>query len=199
MRADAGQQNETRYYPLTLTINGAVKTAAVRAGATLLEALRDTFGHVEVKNGCEIGECGACAILLDGTAVNACLVLALQAAGKAVVTVSGLGTAEAMHPLQERFLALGAAQCGYCIPGMLIAARALLDVNPHPSRQEIRRAIAGNLCRCTGYTKIIDAIASVGMRGGRSGGVEEGDKERERGNEPGQSDWAGSAAPGCAR
>jgi aerobic-type carbon monoxide dehydrogenase small subunit (CoxS/CutS family) len=148
-------------YSLTLTINGEVKQATVHASATLLEVLRDTFGHIEVKNGCEIGECGACAVLLDGVVVNACLVLALQAADKEVLTVCGLGTAEAMHPLQEGFLALGAAQCGFCIPGMLIAAKALLDGNPHPSREEIRRAIAGNLCRCTGYTKIIEAIASV--------------------------------------
>jgi carbon-monoxide dehydrogenase small subunit len=148
-------------YPLTLTINGAVQQAQVPAGATLLEVLRDTFAHVEVKNGCEVGECGACAVLLDGVAVNACLVLALQAHDKTVVTVSGLGTAEAMHPLQASFLELGAAQCGYCIPGMLIAAKALLDANPHPSQADIRRAIAGNLCRCTGYTKIIEAIASA--------------------------------------
>jgi carbon-monoxide dehydrogenase small subunit len=148
-------------YPLTLTINGATQQAQIQASATLLEVLRDTYGHVEVKNGCEVGECGACAVLLDGVAVNACLVLALQAHDKRVVTVSGLGTVEAMHPLQERFLQLGAAQCGYCIPGMLIAAKALLDVNPHPSHEDIRRAIAGNLCRCTGYTKIIAAIASA--------------------------------------
>jgi carbon-monoxide dehydrogenase small subunit len=152
---------KTDGYSLTLTINGEVKQATVRASITLLEALRDIFGHVEVKNGCEAGECGACAVLLNGIVVNACLVLALQANGKTVLTVSGLGTAEAMHPLQERFLALGAAQCGYCTPGMLMVAKALLDANPHPSRQEIRRAIAGNLCRCTGYTKIIEAIAST--------------------------------------
>ena len=148
-------------YPLTLTVNGEVKQAMVHAGATLLEALRHTFGHVEVKNGCEVGECGACTVLLNGMAVNACLVLALQAADQSVLTVKGLGTADAMHPLQERFLALGAAQCGFCIPGMLIAAKALLEVNPHPDRDDIRRAVAGNLCRCTGYTKIIAAIAST--------------------------------------
>jgi carbon-monoxide dehydrogenase small subunit len=148
-------------YPLTLTINGTTQQSQVQASATLLETLRDTFGHVDVKNGCEIGECGACAVLLDGVAVNACLVLALQANDKTVVTVSGLGTPGEMHPLQERFLTLGAAQCGYCIPGMLIAAKALLDANPRPSHEEIRRAIAGNLCRCTGYTKIIEAIASA--------------------------------------
>jgi aerobic-type carbon monoxide dehydrogenase small subunit (CoxS/CutS family) len=152
---------QTDGYPLTLTINGEVKQGTVRASATLLEVLRDTFGHVEVKNGCEIGECGACVVLLDGTVVNACLVLALQANDKAVLTVKSLGTTAAMHPLQERFLELGAAQCGFCIPGMLMAAKALLDVNPHPDQQEIRRAIAGNLCRCTGYTKIIEAIASA--------------------------------------
>jgi carbon-monoxide dehydrogenase small subunit len=148
-------------YALTLTINGERRDATVRAGATLLEALRETFGHVEVKNGCEIGECGACTVLMDGVAVNACLVLALQAAERSVLTVSGLGTTETMHPLQARFHELGAAQCGFCIPGMLLAAKALLNVTPHPSRDEIRRAIAGNLCRCTGYTKIIEAIASV--------------------------------------
>jgi carbon-monoxide dehydrogenase small subunit len=147
-------------YPLTLTINGDTRQAQVQASATLLTALRDTFDHVEVKNGCEVGECGACAVLLDGVAVNACLVLALQAQGKTVLTVSGLGPPGEMHPLQARFLELGAAQCGYCIPGMLIAARALLDTNPQPSHDDIRRAIAGNLCRCTGYTKIIEAVAS---------------------------------------
>jgi carbon-monoxide dehydrogenase small subunit len=152
---------DTDRYPLTLTINGVTQQVQVQASATLLEVLRDACGHVEVKNGCEVGECGACAVLLDGVAVNACLVLALQAHGKSVVTVSGLGTVEAMHALQERFLQLGAAQCGYCIPGMLIAAKALLDANPHPSHEDIRRAIAGNLCRCTGYTKIIAAIASA--------------------------------------
>ena len=148
-------------YPLTLTINGETKQAQVQASATLLTVLRDTFGHVEVKNGCEVGECGACAVLLDGVAVNACLVLALQAHNTTVVTVSGLGTPGEMHPLQARFLELGAAQCGYCIPGMLIAAKALLDTKPQPSHDDIRRAIAGNLCRCTGYTKIIAAIASA--------------------------------------
>jgi carbon-monoxide dehydrogenase small subunit len=148
-------------YPLTLTINGETKQAQVPASATLLSVLRDTFGHVEVKNGCEVGECGACAVFLNGVAVNACLVLALQAHGSAVVTVSGLGTPGEMHPLQTRFLELGAAQCGYCIPGMLIAAKALLDARPQPSHDDIRRAIAGNLCRCTGYTKIIEAIASA--------------------------------------
>jgi carbon-monoxide dehydrogenase small subunit len=152
---------EAEGYPLRLTINGEVKQATVPAHATLLEVLRDTFGHVEVKDGCEIGECGACAVLLDGRAVNACLVLALQAADREVLTVSGLGTAAAMHPLQEQFLALGAAQCGFCIPGMLIAAKALLDTNSRPSRDQIRRAISGNLCRCTGYTKIIEAIAAA--------------------------------------
>ena len=148
-------------YPLILTINGIPQQAQVQSSATLLDVLRDTCGHVEVKNGCEVGECGACAVLLDGIAVNSCLVLALQANDKRVVTVSGLETPGRMHPLQERFLELGAAQCGYCIPGMLIAAKALLDVNPHPSQEDIRRAIAGNLCRCTGYTKIIAAIASA--------------------------------------
>jgi len=148
-------------YALDVTINGESQHATVRANTTLLEALRDGFGRVEVKNGCEIGECGACTVLLDGVAVNACLVLALQAANRTVLTVSSLGTSETMHPLQARFLELGAAQCGFCIPGMLLAAKALLDVTPHPSQQEIRRAIAGNLCRCTGYTKIIEAIASA--------------------------------------
>ncbi len=124
---------------------------------TLLQTLRD-LGYTEVKNGCEKGDCGACAVLLDGRAVNSCLVLAWQADGCEITTVAGLGTLEHPHALQEAFADCGAIQCGYCTPGMIIAAKALLDRVPHPSEPEIREAISGNLCRCTGYGQIVQAI-----------------------------------------
>ena len=127
---------------------------------TLLQALRD-LGYTDVKNGCEKGDCGACAVLLDGRAVNSCLVLAWQADGSNIVTNAGLGTMENPHPLQEAFADHGAIQCGYCTPGMIISAVALLNQNPNPTSEEIREAISGNLCRCTGYGQIIEAIERV--------------------------------------
>ncbi len=130
------------------------------SNVTLLQALRD-LGYVDVKCGCEKGDCGACAVLLDGVAVNSCLVLACQAEGCAVQTAAGLGTPGAPHPLQEAFADLGAVQCGYCTPGMLVAAKALLDQNPHPDEAEIREAISGNLCRCTGYSQIVEAVQAA--------------------------------------
>ncbi len=142
---------------VTLKINGRTHQVALAPNVTLLRALRD-LGYTDVKNGCEKGDCGACAVLLNGRAVNSCLVLAWQAEGAEIITNAGLGTMERPHPLQEAFADAGAAQCGYCTPGMIISAKALLDRNPHPTDDEIREAISGNLCRCTGYGQIIEAI-----------------------------------------
>ncbi len=148
---------------ITLNVNGRQHHAALTPNVTLLQALRD-LGYTDVKNGCAKGDCGACAVLMDGKAVNSCLVLAWQADGAEITTDAGLGTMENPHLLQEAFADTGAAQCGYCTPGMIIAAKALLDRNPNPSEEEIRDAISGNLCRCTGYSQIIQAIQLASER-----------------------------------
>jgi carbon-monoxide dehydrogenase small subunit len=151
-------------YPLELDVNGTLERTEVAPGETLLHVLRERLGHTEVKEGCAKGDCGTCAVLLNGRAVNACLTLALQAHRQKVVTLKGIGTPERPHPLQESFVKHGAIQCGFCTAGMIVSAKALLDENPHPTRQEIREAISGNLCRCTGYQKIVDAIESVAKK-----------------------------------
>ena len=153
---------------VTLTVNGRTQCVALGAHVTLLRALRD-LGYTDVKNGCEKGDCGACAVLMNGKAVNSCLVLAWQAEGADIITNAGLGTMDHPHPLQEAFADAGASQCGYCTPGMIISAKALLDRNPHPSEEEIREAISGNLCRCTGYDQIVEAVqlAAERMAGGK--------------------------------
>lgn len=148
---------------ITLNINNRTHQVAVQPNATLLQALRD-LGYTDVKSGCDKGDCGACAVLLNGEAVNSCLVLAWQADGAEIVTDAGLGTLDDPHPLQEVFADAGAAQCGYCTPGMIISAKALLDRNPHPTEEEIREAISGNLCRCTGYAQIVDAVQMAAER-----------------------------------
>jgi carbon-monoxide dehydrogenase small subunit len=148
---------------ITLTINGREHDVAVQSNETLLQVLRQ-LGYTDVKSGCEKGDCGACAVLYNGEAVNSCLILAQQANGAEVVTNAGLGTLEEPHPLQEAFADAGAAQCGYCTPGMVVSAKALLDRNPHPTEDEIREAIAGNLCRCTGYAQIVDAVQLAAER-----------------------------------
>ncbi|HSR13800.1 MAG TPA: (2Fe-2S)-binding protein [Thermodesulfobacteriota bacterium] len=131
---------------------------------TLLRALRE-LGFTEVKNGCEKGDCGSCTVLFNGRTVNSCLVLIGQADGQEITTVKGLGTISVLHPLQENFMKHGAVQCGFCTPGMLLSAKTLLDKNPSPTREEIRAGISGNLCRCTGYEKIIDAIEATAVDG----------------------------------
>jgi aerobic-type carbon monoxide dehydrogenase small subunit (CoxS/CutS family) len=151
-------------YSVELKVNGELKKAEVSAEDTLLHTLREKLGHTEVKEGCGKGNCGACAVLLDGKAVNACLTLALQAHGKEVVTVKGVGTREKPHPLQVSFVRHGAIQCGFCTAGMIISAKALLDKKPHPKQQEIKEAISGSLCRCTGYKKIVEAIEDAAVR-----------------------------------
>ena len=142
---------------VTLKINGRTHHVALDPNVTLLDTLRD-LGYTDVKNGCEIGECGACAVLLNGQPVNSCMVLAWQADGAEIVTNSGLGTMDNPHPLQEAFADAGAIQCGFCTPGMIISAKSLLDKNPHPDEQQIREALSGNICRCTGYQHIVDAV-----------------------------------------
>jgi carbon-monoxide dehydrogenase small subunit len=143
---------------ITLTVNGRRHQAALPPNVTLLRALREYFGYVDVKNGCEKGDCGACTVILNGKAINSCLVLAWQADGGEILTASGLGTPDRPHPVQRAFADEGAAQCGYCTPGMVLSGKVLLEENPHPTETEIREAISGNLCRCTGYGQIVRAI-----------------------------------------
>ena len=143
---------------LRMKVNGRDVEVMVKPSWTLLRVLREELRLTGTKKGCEQGDCGACTVLLDGAAVNACLVLALQAQSKSVETVEGLGTPERLHKLQKSFVEHGAVQCGFCTPGMLMSAAALLKENLKPDEQEIKRAISGNLCRCTGYVKIVKAI-----------------------------------------
>lgn len=142
---------------ITLTINGRTHALGVQPNAVLLHTLRD-LGCTDVKNGCEIGECGACAVLLNGKPINSCMVLTVQADGADIVTNAGLGTMDKPHVIQEAFADAGAIQCGFCTPGMVISTKALLDRNPDPTEAEIREALSGNLCRCTGYGQIIAAV-----------------------------------------
>ena len=152
---------------IALTVNGERTEVAFAPHKTLLEVLREDMDLTGTKHGCELGECGTCTVLLDGTPVLSCLVLGLACAGHRVRTVEGMAQAGRLHPLQETFADLGAAQCGYCTPAFLLAAEALLTANPNPTRQEIKEALAGNLCRCTGYIKIYEAVelAAARMRG----------------------------------
>ncbi|HXF65544.1 MAG TPA: (2Fe-2S)-binding protein [Burkholderiales bacterium] len=143
---------------IAIRVNGAGRVAEVAPQTTLLELLRAKFGLTGAKSGCEAGDCGACTVLVDGRAVNACLMLAAQAEGREVLTIEGLAGAERLHPLQQAFVELSALQCGFCGPGMILAAKALLDRDPQPEEQAIREALAGNICRCTGYVKIVEAV-----------------------------------------
>ncbi|MGZ5383939.1 MAG: (2Fe-2S)-binding protein [Acidimicrobiia bacterium] len=146
---------------IEVTINGVLRQADVPPETTLLSALRDSWGLTGSKLGCDVGDCGACTVLLDGLSVNSCLLLAVQANRREVVTIEGLSSFEHLHPLQAAFERLSSYQCGFCAPGMIISAKSLLDENPAPTEPEIREALAGNLCRCTGYTKVIEAITEV--------------------------------------
>ena len=150
--------------PLSLTVNGDAVTVAVRPERTLAEVLRYDLGLTGTKQGCDEGDCGACTVLLDDRPVLACLTLALEADGARIETVEGLARGPTLHPLQQAFVHHGAAQCGFCTPGVLASARALLAREAAPSREAIAEAISGNLCRCTGYTKIVDAIQDAASR-----------------------------------
>lgn len=146
---------------IAFILNGAKTEIAVEPNLLLVDMLRDRLGLTGTKIGCGEGDCGACTVLVDGKTVNSCLILARQVEGHEVLTVEGLGTYDKLHPLQAAFIAEGAVQCGFCTPGMLLSAKSLLDENPQPTRQQIAQHISGNLCRCTGYAKIISAIEKV--------------------------------------
>ena len=143
---------------VTINVNGVKRTAAVPPETTLLRMLRDEFQLTGAKLGCDVGDCGACTVIIDGKSVNSCLMLASQADGRDITTIEGLATMDRLHPIQKVFEDLGALQCGFCGPGVIMSAKALLDENPSPTVDEIRDSLAGNLCRCTGYTKMIEAI-----------------------------------------
>lgn len=150
---------------IRVTVNGALQIAQVEPNLTLLDFLRDILGLTGTKKSCDLGNCGACTVILDGKAVNSCLILAVEADRKSVLTIEGLRKERQGVALQRVFVEHGAIQCGFCTPGMILSAKALLDQNPHPTDEQIKEALTGNLCRCTGYTKILEAVKSV-TRGG---------------------------------
>jgi aerobic-type carbon monoxide dehydrogenase small subunit (CoxS/CutS family) len=143
---------------VALNVNGERAELLVPVHKTLLEVLREDMQLAGTKHGCELGECGTCTVLVDGRPQLSCLVLPVQVEGRAIVTIEGMAAGAELHPLQQAFAELGAAQCGYCTPGMLLSAKSLLESTPRPTRDEIREALAGNLCRCTGYVKILEAV-----------------------------------------
>ena len=146
---------------VTMTVNGEIRTASVPPETTLLKLLREEFQLTGAKLGCDVGDCGACTVIVDGMSANSCLMLVGQVDGRDVLTIEGLATMERLHPIQKAFEELGSLQCGFCGPGVIMSAKALLDENPDPTLYEIRDALAGNLCRCTGYTKMIEAIQEI--------------------------------------
>jgi carbon-monoxide dehydrogenase small subunit len=158
-----GRKDEKMRKRIELKLNGETYELEVEPRTTLVKVIREELGFTGTKCGCERGECGSCTVLMDGIPVNSCLVLAVEAEGAEILTIEGLAHDGALHVLQRNFVEYGAIQCGFCTPGMIMTAKALLDRNPRPSEDEVRRAIAGNFCRCTGYDKIVESIlASVG-------------------------------------
>ena len=157
-------QREVERVVLTLSVNGEVREILVAVHKTLLEVLREDMQLTGTKHGCELGECGTCTVLIDGQPHLSCLVLPIQVQGRTITTIEGMADGSELHPLQTAFAELGAAQCGYCSPGILLSARSLLEENPRPTRDEIREALAGNLCRCTGYVKILEAVELAAER-----------------------------------
>jgi carbon-monoxide dehydrogenase small subunit len=146
---------------MTLTVNGTPYEVAIEPRQSLLQLLREELHLTGTKEGCSEGECGACTVLLDGKTVDSCLIFALEVQGREVMTIEGLARGDQLHPVQKAFAEYGAVQCGFCTPGMILAAKALLDSHPHPTELEIRQGISGNLCRCTGYVKIVEAIQAA--------------------------------------
>ena len=157
-------EREVEHVLVSFDVNGELTDLRVPVHKTLLEVLREDMGLTGTKHGCELGECGTCTVLVDGKPQLSCLVLPVQVQHRAITTIEGMADGSRLHPLQQAFAELGAAQCGYCTPGILLAARSLLDDNPKPSRDEIREALAGNLCRCTGYVKILQAVELASTR-----------------------------------
>jgi carbon-monoxide dehydrogenase small subunit len=157
---------------VTCTINGQEHSVLADTRDTLLELLRDRIGLTGAKEGCGNGNCGTCTVIVDGAPVNACLVLALEAPGRAIVTVEGLASGGRLHPIQQALVEHGGTQCGFCTPGIVLSAKALLDGNPDPTAQDVRQAIAGNICRCTGYDKIVDAVMAAAAGAQRRQGEE---------------------------
>jgi carbon-monoxide dehydrogenase small subunit len=152
------------YHTITVTVNGAAEQLDVPSNMTLLQMLREKLALTGAKNGCEAGECGACTVLVDGEPVNSCLMLAIEADGHEILTVEGLAPEGQLDPLQQAFVEHNAVQCGFCTPGMLLSAHALLHRNPHPTEAEIQQALVGNLCRCTGYVRIIQAVKTAATK-----------------------------------
>jgi carbon-monoxide dehydrogenase small subunit len=155
---------------ISIRVNGEDHDLLIAPNRTLTDILRDDLGLTGTKQGCSEGECGSCTVLLDGEPVNSCLVLAAQADGREVTTIEGVAQGNELHPVQQAFVDLGAVQCGFCTPGMVLSAKALLDKKKRPTEHEIRSAISGNLCRCTGYQKIVDAVQAAGRNMARTGG-----------------------------
>jgi carbon-monoxide dehydrogenase small subunit len=146
---------------IEIKVNGVMHEIDVQPWDTLLDVIRDKLGLTGTKEGCGLGECGACTVIMNGKTVNSCLVLAVEADGKQIITIEGLAEGDKLHPVQQAFIDLGGLQCGFCTPGMIISAKAMLDENQNPTEEEIRRGISGNFCRCTGYTKIIQSIQAA--------------------------------------
>ncbi|MEW5912147.1 MAG: (2Fe-2S)-binding protein [Thermodesulfobacteriota bacterium] len=151
-------------HQINLIVNGVAHEVLVPANRTLAQLLREDLGLTGTKQGCGEGDCGSCTVLLDGEPVNSCLVLALQAHGHKVLTIEGLSQGRELHPIQQAFVEQGAVQCGFCTPGMILSAKALLDKTKRPSQEQIRKALSGNLCRCTGYQKIVEAVSEASRR-----------------------------------
>ncbi len=146
---------------VTLTVNDTAYQVAVTPWQTLLEVLRDELGLIGTKRGCDVGTCGVCTVIMDGKAVLSCLLLAVECAGHSITTIEGISSPDSLHPIQTSFIENGAIQCGFCTPGIIMTSKALLDENPHPTDDEIKEALAGTFCRCTGHIKIIDAVKKV--------------------------------------
>jgi len=155
-----------KLHVVSLTVNGQEHAALVRANTTLLDLLREEFDYTGTKKGCELGDCGACTVLMDGKSVNSCLVLAVEVDGRSITTIEGLEQNGKLDRLQEEFVNHTAVQCGYCTPGMIMSAKALLTRTPHPTEREVREAIGGNICRCTGYVRIVKAILAAAQVNG---------------------------------
>lgn len=149
---------------ITINVNGQTHELLVKPSASLLDVIREDLGLTGAKEGCGVGECGACTVIMDGETVNACLILAVEANGRQVTTIEGLANGEELHPIQQAFVDVGGLQCGFCTPGMVLSTKALLDRNPNPSDDEIRKGLEGNFCRCTGYTKIIASVRDAAER-----------------------------------